>query len=87
MSNESWKMNVGDMVAPVFTTLRAIILETEETTSEITGKPITRVTAKWLEDGKQRRTIAKKGKTFKFTLNQYGSGDYKKVSGFVDSNG
>lgn len=59
--------------------IRAMVIGIEEGVSEFTGKPKVTLTVVWLKDERHGNMIARKGRTRKYTVNEYGVSDVRKV--------
>lgn len=67
---------VGENTSPW---IRAMVIGIEESVSEYTDRPIVTLTVVWLKDERHGNNIARKGRTRKYVVNEYGVSDVRKV--------
>lgn len=74
-------VHIGDHVAENTTPhIRAMVIGIEKGVSQYTNKPITTLTVVWLRTERERNMIARAGKVRKYSVNEYGVSDVRKVS-------
>lgn len=74
-------VHIGDHVAENTTPhIRAMVIGIEEKVSEFSGKTLTELTVVWLRDERQGNMIARAGRTRKYSVNEYGVSDVRKVN-------
>lgn len=73
-------VHIGDHVAENRTAwIKAMVIGIEEKVSEYTGKTHTELTVVWLKDEREGNMIARAGRTRKYSVNEYGVSDVRKV--------